>query len=156
MLRWRELYPYSAVHVVRVSRPLDALQLESGISRALESFGLTGLVLDSGARRYTWRGGDAAVRLNVLAGGLDPSAARDAEIERQLNIAFDADGRIDPFRFFAIDAGTSFHLGIAYDHFVAAGDAIVRLLKNIVDGAGDAGPAAARLNPYAPSYAHLF
>ena len=156
MLRWRELYPYSAVHVVRVSRPLDALQLESGISRALESFGLTGLVLDSGARRYAWRGGDAGVKLNVLAGGLDPSATRDAEIERQLNIAFNTDGRIDPFRFFAIDAGTSFDLGIAYDHFVAAGDAIVRLLKSIVDGAGDAGPAAARLNPYAPSYAHLF
>src|SRR5262249_48354920 len=101
-------------------------------------------------------GGDAAVKLNVLAGGTDPSAARDAEIERQLNIAFDAEGRIDPFRFFAIDAGTSFHLGVAYDHFVAAGDAIVRLLKNIIDGTGEAVAAATRLNPYAPSYAHLF
>jgi len=156
MLRWRELYPYSAVHAVRVSQPLDAPRLESRINRALESFGLTGLALDSAARRYAWLGGAAAVKLHVLAGGPDPSAARDGEIERQLNIAFDADGRIDPFRFFAIDADTSFHLGIGYDHFVAAGDAIVRLLKNIIDGAADARPAAARPNPYAPSYAHLF
>jgi len=156
MLRWRELYPYSAVHAVRVSQPLDVPQLESGINRALESFGLTGLDLDLAARRYAWHGGDAAVKLHVLAGGADPSAARDAEIERQLNIAFDADGRIDPFRFFAIDVGSSFHLGIAYDHFVAAGDAIVRLLKNIIYRTGDARPAAARLNPYVPSYARLF
>ena len=76
ILRWRELYPYSAVHAVRVSQPLDAQRLESGINRALESFGLTGLVLDSAARRYAWLGGAAAVKLHVVAGGPDPSASR--------------------------------------------------------------------------------
>jgi hypothetical protein len=157
MLRWRELYPYNAVHVVGVNRPLDATRLESDISRALESLGLTGLVLDSGARRYAWLGGAASdVKLHIVPGGTDPSAVRDAEIERQLNVAFDADGRIDPFRFFAIDAGAFFHLGIAYDHFVASGDSVARFLKNLIDAADVARSAVTPANPYAPSYARLF
>ena len=30
MLRWRSLHPYSAVHAVRIDRPLDAKRLSAG------------------------------------------------------------------------------------------------------------------------------
>ena len=46
MLRWRDLHPYSAVHVVRVMKRCDAPRLEAQIAARLESAGLTGLVLD--------------------------------------------------------------------------------------------------------------
>src|SRR5208282_4382739 len=49
-----------------------------------------------------------------------------------LNEPFASDGALAPFRFFAVDAGSSFHLGLAYDHFVAGGDSIVLLLGRIV------------------------
>ena len=156
MLRWRELYPYSAVHAVQVAAPLDAQGLERDIGRALDGLGLTGLVLDSRARRYAWLGGAAAVSLRVVAGGANPASVLDEEMERELNAAFPADGRFDPFRFFAVDAGASFHLGVAYDHFVAGGDSIARLLKRIVEGDGEARSAAAPASPYAPAYARLF
>ncbi len=45
---------------------------------------------------------------------------------------FPANGAIDPFRFFAVHATTSFELGLAYDHFIAGGDSIVLLLEAIV------------------------
>ena len=57
IVRWREMHPYNAVHVVRVVRPLDASRLETGIRRRLEEFGLTGLGLDRRRLRYEWSGG---------------------------------------------------------------------------------------------------
>jgi hypothetical protein len=156
MLRWRELYPYSAVHAVQVSRPLDTAGLERDIGRVLEGLGLTGLMLDSRAGRYAWLGGASRAGLRVVAGGADPGRVLDEEMERQLNTSFAADGRFDPFRFFAVDAGGSFHLGVAYDHFVAGGDSIGRLLKHIVDGGTYVRPDQTQASPYAPSYARLF
>ncbi len=54
-------------------------------------------------------------------------------MERQLNLAFPAGGRIEPFRFFAVEAAPAFHLGLAYDHFIAGGDSIARLLQRLVE-----------------------
>ena len=133
MLRWRELHPYSAVHAVacrraarrrRDSRPRSA--------RELEARGLTHLALDAARGRYEYGGGAAPVVLAILPGGAIRRASCDAEIARQLNLPFPADGAIDPFRFFAIDAETSFELAVAYDHFIAGGDSIVLLLQAIV------------------------
>ena len=56
-----------------------------------------------------------------------------AEMERQLNAPFPPTGRVEPFRFFAVDAGVRFHFGVAYDHFIAGGDSIAVLLKRITD-----------------------
>jgi hypothetical protein len=67
----------------------------------------------------------------VLPGGGDPRKVLNEEIERQLNAPFPADGALDPFRFFAVDAQASFELGLAYDHFIAGGDSIVLLLQAI-------------------------
>jgi hypothetical protein len=52
MLRWRELHPYNAVHVVRVPAPLEAGRLAATIAAELESGGLTGFDLDANRRRF--------------------------------------------------------------------------------------------------------
>ena len=44
MLRWRELYPYNAVHTVRVDAPLDAARLARDIDAVLAARGLAGFV----------------------------------------------------------------------------------------------------------------
>jgi hypothetical protein len=152
MLRWRELHPYSAVHVVHVGAPLDAARLEAGIARELEVRGLTHLMLDAARGRYEYGGGAAPVSLVVLSGGSEPRRVLNREIERQLNAPYAADGAVDPFRFFAIDGGSSFELALAYDHFIAGGDSIVLLLQAMearyrAGGEAPAPPAVPGLYP---------
>lgn len=132
MLRWRALYPYNAVHVAGVRQRLDAAKLEAAIGAELAADGLTGLTLDARRRRYEYRGGPPVVELAVLANVGAPDETLRAEIERQLNLPFPATGDIVPFRFFALADGEEFHVGVAYDHFIAGGDAIVALLNDIV------------------------
>jgi hypothetical protein len=156
MLRWRELYPYNAVHVAELPGPLDVDRLERAIAHHLESLGLTGLTLDAAGCRYDFAGGPATVRLAVIEGGGDPAGVLNAAIERELNVPFPPRGPLDPFRFFAVRAGDGFHLGIAYDHFVAGGDSIVTLLKGMAGRYAGNVPAAAPLDVHPPAYARLF
>jgi hypothetical protein len=160
MLRWREMHPYSAVHIVRVPQPLDAERLERGINGQLEQLGLTGLRVDARRRRYEWTGGAATTRVRVIAGGGDPLAVVCREIESELNIAFAVDGQIDPFRFFAVDHGAACYICLAYDHFVAGGDSIVVLLRGIVDryldASGRAPTTHVTARRYGPTYMRLF
>jgi hypothetical protein len=154
MLRWRDLHPYNAVHVVAVAEPLDTLRLRDAITRQLGDLGIGQLDLDRTHGRYEWRGGREDADLRLLSGD-DPQGRVHDEIARQLNASFPADGRISPFRFFAVDAGASFHLGLAYDHFVAGGDSIVRLLCGIVERyRGE--PVAQAAVASTPSYVRLF
>ena len=159
MLRWRELYPYNAVHVMRIGKPLTAPDLQRAIDDVLTRFGLTGLNLDATRRRFEYEGGTAHASVHVLPPGPDAEETVRAEIERQLNAPFPREGPLDPFRFFAIDRGAGFDLGLGYDHFVAAGDSIVVLLMAIANRYGSAGtpPAAAEAPAkYAPTYGRLF
>ena len=133
MLRWRDLHPYSAVHVVLIPRPFAEAPVAERIARALEAHGLTGLVLDRRRCRFDYEGGPAEVALEVLPGGADPLGVVGREIERQLNLPFPHAPRENPFRFFAVTGAHSFHLGVAYDHFIAGGDSIVLLLKGIAE-----------------------
>jgi len=132
MLRWRELHPYNAVHVVRVVAPLETPRLTRAVDDVFAARGLAGFELDARHRRYEYKGGTAKTALEVLAGGQDPSEVLRAAMERGINLRFPPDGATDPFHFFAVDAGTSFHFGVAYDHVVAGGDSIVGLLADIV------------------------
>jgi hypothetical protein len=157
MLRWRESYPYNGVHVLRVPAALDAPRLEQAIGDVLRGAGLTGLELDLPHHRYRYGAPAARVALAVVAGGSDPDACVDAEIERQLNTGFASSGLIEPFRFFAIERPGAFDLGLGYDHFVAAGDSIVLLMKAIVERYEGRTPApgfAPKLYP--PAYGRLF
>jgi hypothetical protein len=157
MLRWRELYPYNAVHVAELPGPLDVAKLTEATATHLAALGITGLTLDAKRRRFDYAGGPARVVIDVLAGGPDPLRVLEQEMERQLNASFASDGRLDPFRFFVLDAGDSFHLGVAYDHVIAGGDSIVALLKGIaVRYAGGATPALPAPDLYPATYGRLF
>ncbi|MEP6942496.1 MAG: hypothetical protein ABI981_06150 [Betaproteobacteria bacterium] len=160
MLRWRALYPYNAVHVVRLAGAPDVAGLRATLAAHLASLGLTGLELDPRRQAFEWTGGEPSVELREVETAGDARAALSAEIERELNRAFPERGRVDPFRFFVIDLGSAFELGLAYDHYVAGGDSIVRLMRGIVarlePSARDVTSAgAAPLRRYGPSYALL-
>jgi hypothetical protein len=157
MLRWREHAPYNAVHAAELPGPLDRARLERAIAAQLEALGVTGLRLDARQRRYEYSGGPATVSLRVIAGGAAPSAVLDEEMGRHFNIAFPREGAFDPFRFFAVDAGATFYVGVAYDHFIAGGDSMVALLKGIAGRYdGTATDAAPPPDLYPASYAKLF
>jgi len=159
VLRWRELHPYVAVHMVRVAHRLEAARLRETIGTRLEAAGLARIALDARAKRFEFRPGPATVDLAVLQRGEDAEAAARTEIERQLNAAFPPEGTFTPFRFFAVDCGASFAFGIAYDHFIAGGDSIAVLLEALL--AAYAAGASGAPGPWTPrrypkTYAHLF
>jgi hypothetical protein len=156
MLRWRDLHPYNAVHVVRIDLPLDRARLQRDLDAVLAAQGLTGFTLDVARRRYEFTGGPPHSELRVLAGGQDPAAVVRDVIEREINTPFPHDGSLEPFRFFAVDAGTSFHLVLAYDHVVAGGDSIAGLLTDFVERyTGSATATAPPPDLYPPSCARL-
>ena len=158
VLRWRDMHPYVAVHMVAVAHPLEPPRLKECIGERLEAAGLARVALDRRRKRFEFRPGPATVELTVLSGGEDPDGIARAEIERQINGAFPVEGTFTPFRFFAVDSGATFELGVAYDHFIAGGDSIAVLLGHLVTGYA---PAAARAAPWAPrryprTYRQLF
>jgi hypothetical protein len=155
MLRWRELHPYVAVHMVEVAHTLDAARLKAHLEQRLEAAGLTGLSVDHRRKRFEFGGGPAAVELTILPGGEDPAALAREEIERQLNCPFPREGAFTPFRFFAIDGQSTFRLGLAYDHFIAGGDSIVVLLEKLVAGYPEPG-APWTPRRYPRTYSRLF
>ena len=156
MLRWRALHPYNAVHVLQIDAPLDCARLRAGIARTLQDEGLTGLTLDSARGRYEYRGGAATVSLTLVSAGADAKGAAADRIEHELNSGFPHDGAIEPFRFFVVDSGESFLLGLAYDHFIAGGDSILVLMKDLHDAYVDGERfTPRRLDCYPPAYGRL-
>lgn len=131
MLCFRDLHPYSAVHVVEVEQPLDLGRLAGAIDDELARRGITHLALDATRRRYEYRGGAGHAALREIDSGPDADGRLAAEIELELNTPFDAADGALPMRFFAIKRGERFSLGLVYDHFIAGGDAIVALLAAI-------------------------
>jgi hypothetical protein len=157
MLRWRAFYPYNAVHVLRIAGALDAQRLARAVGDVLRGAGLTRLELDPARRRYQYAPADGPVAVAVIPHGADADAAVDEEIERQLNTPFPAAGPLEPFRFFAVERAGAFDLGLAYDHFIAAGDSIVLLMKAIGERYGGAAPQPAYTPElYPPAYRRLF
>lgn len=157
MLRWRDLHPYCASHVIAIAAPLDESRLRTTIAGVLEACGLTGLELDRRRRRYRYRGGTASVTLEIVDGGAEPFDAAAAMIERTINLPFPRSGPFDPFRFFAVRGPDAFLLGVTYDHFIAGGDSIVVLLTDLADRYVEDDPEALpALGRYPPGYARLF
>lgn len=156
MLHWRELHPYNAVHVAFVAGALDADRLQRAASGVLETAGIANFALDRRRRRFAYAGGPVLADVAIVAApdrrGADEVLT--ATIERELNRPF-AIGA--PLRFFAIGDAGGFHLGLAYDHFIAGGDSAAALLGVVaaryLDVAVD--DAAARPSLYPPTYAAL-
>jgi hypothetical protein len=158
MLRWRASHPYNAVHVAELPGPLDHARLSRAIDGYLTEAGIGKLALDGERRRFEYAQGPVHADVPVTKADGDTLALLEREMERYLNARFGEDGApFAPLRFFAVDSGTSFHLGVAYDHFIAGGDSVVALLKAIAaryDGSLPAGHGAPELYPR--TYAKLF
>lgn len=133
MLLWDETHPYNAVHVARVQAVCDAPRLERTLARVLEERGLTGLSIDAGGLRFEYGGGPATVELKVVVDAADPETALCGEIEREINTRFSREGRFTPFRFFAVQDGASFWLGVVYFHAIADAESVVRLVGELVE-----------------------
>jgi hypothetical protein len=155
MLRWRSLYPYNAVHAARVDAPLDVARLAQAIAAVRAERGVGDVALDRARGRYEYRADAPHSDLETIAGGTDPAETLRAAMERGLNARFADDGPFDPFRFFAVDAGSSFHVGLAYDHVVAGGDSVCALLADIVRRYAGDGTALARLERHPPTCAPM-
>ncbi len=159
MLRWRAIHPYTAIHVIRIERPLDAARLSALIDAQLRARGLTGFALDSRRRRFEYTGGPAEVALAVHAAEDQPTRVTECVISHELNEPFARDGRLNPFRFFCIDSGSWFRFGVAYDHVVAGGDSIVVVIRDIVARyCGDVPelPLPRPFDRYPPTFGQLF
>jgi hypothetical protein len=158
MLRWRATYPYNAVHVAELPGPLDQARLSNAIDGYLTDAGIGKIALDRERRRYEYAQAPVHVDVPVLKGGGDTLALLEHEMERQLNRGFgEDDAPFMPLRFFAVDSGASFHLGVAYDHFIAGGDSVVALLKAIAARYDGSLPADHRApETYPGTYAALF
>jgi hypothetical protein len=158
MLRWRDLHPYCASHVIAIPAAFDEAKLRQVIAGVLEDCGLTGLALDADRRRFEFAGGPASVALQVMAGGDAAHDVAASAIEQTINQPFPRTGRFDPFRFFAVHSDGAFLLGLTYDHFVAGGDSIVVLVTDIADryvaGSPDDVPLKL-LSRYPPRYGRL-
>ena len=124
-------YPYNAVHVAELPGPLDAARLSQAVDRYLTEAGIGRLALDAKAAATNTSTARSMSTARVAADG-DTLAHLEREMERYLNERFgDDDAPFVPLRFFVVDSGASFHLGVAYDHFIAGGDSVVALLKAI-------------------------
>ena len=156
MLLWDELHPYHAFHVVRVFAPLDSARLNTAVNRTLAAHKLSRVTLNPEQGTYAYAGAAADFEIRPIKIGDDPLADLAAEATRQLNTRFSRDQSFLPFRFFVSSSKEAFFFGLVYFHPVADGEAVVKLLKEIVD-AYEGRPEAAATELYpAPRDGLLF
>ena len=131
MLRWRELHPYCAAHVLAVPAPLDEARLRDVIAGVVEDCGLSGFRLEAPRKRLGFAGGPASVSLARIDGEAPAFDRAAGEIAASINRPFPATGSFDPFRFFAVPDAGGFLLGVVYDHILAGGDSIAVLMTDL-------------------------
>jgi len=149
MLQWDELHPYNAVHVVRLPGQPDFARLGEVLRQLLPRLGLTRLQMDPGRTSYAYQGGPTSCEVKVISAA-DPQAALSTEIEQQLNTRFVGSPGFDPFRFFVVPETDGFSLGLVYFHPTADAEAVVFLLKRIVERyfSGESGSSTELLELY--------
>jgi hypothetical protein len=157
MLRWRDLYPYNAVHAVPLPGKVDRSRLEEVIADVLTRRGIMGLCLDPSRRRYAYTTGPVNVDLEVRDIAGPPDKALDAEMERQINRPFQLADQSLPMRFFALNTGSAGEawFGIAYDHFIAGGDSVARVLTDITQAYTTGVLPTDAFDVYPPTYSRL-
>jgi len=133
MFQWNEVYPYNAVHVVRIPKPLEVNRVSQVVNSLLETCGLTHLGIDRSKGTFHYHGGPVAHPIKVIEGKGDLGLALSSEIEGQLNAPFADAVTINPFRFFALPEKNCFYLGLVYLHPISGAESIVFLLKSIVN-----------------------
>ena len=150
MLHWNDLHPYNAVNVVRIPAALDRARLTRVINGTLEAQGLTHLALNRRRGTFRYHGGPADCEIKIIDQGANRERALAEEIGRQLNTGFSTEGHFDPFRFFVVPGAEGFSLGIVYFHVIADAEAMVLLIRELVEAyaAGKKSKAAKPLELY--------
>lgn len=152
MLRWGRMHPYNAVHLVRLPGSADPAGVAAAAEAELSAFGLGELAADEPTLTFRRTGGPSAPEVRLLAPGADPAAWAGDELNRPF-----AEGPHVPVRLalFPEPAAGTHVLGLAYEHWVADGFVIGRLLARVIARlhGGDAPPAPA---PDGPGYWELF
>lgn len=156
MLRWRDLHPYNPVHVVRVPAALEPGHLRECIAARLGALGLTGLRVDSRGARLRYEDTPAVVDLTIADAGSDPTVELSRTIEREFNRPFARAGSRLPVRFIALAGHDAFDLVLAYDHYIAGGDSIARLLSGIALAYLGSSARPQPLPRRVPTYRNLF
>ena len=133
MLHWNDLHPYNAVNVVRVPAALDVERLTQVINGVLEAHGLTHLALNRSRGTFRYHGGPAACEVKIVDRVANRERALAEEMGRQLNTAFNTKGKFNPFRFFLVPEAEGFSLGIVYFHVIADAEAMVLLIRELVE-----------------------
>jgi hypothetical protein len=132
MLQWNSLWPYNAVHAVRVSGPLEPARLRQVIETTLHRRGISRLRLDRRRGTYEYQAGQAPIEIRE-AGPVGAHALElTAELERELNTPFPIDAPFCPIRFFVMVEREGFRLGAAYFHPIADAESILLLLRGVV------------------------
>jgi hypothetical protein len=131
MLDWNDLHSYNAIHAVRVGMPFDRERVLRAIHSTLERRGISWLELNRGRKSLRYFSEPAQCECDVLAD--NSRSALLAEVERQINTRFPHEQRFCPFRFFVAPESGSFILGLVYFHAVADAEAVVYLLREIIE-----------------------
>jgi NRPS condensation-like uncharacterized protein len=129
MLQWNALHPYNAVHVLRLSGPVDLERLRWVVNAVVEQRGLTGFMPEPAGYRYA--GGALQGTIRQLPAGGDALGTLNRAIEAQLNTPFTFNTPGDPFRFFVMIEPAGAWLALVYFHSIADAEGIVRLLRDI-------------------------
>ena len=125
MRSWKELAAYNAVHVLKVSGPVDAIRWEEAFARIVGQLGI-----------------DTQLQLESTDLNLDETIAR--ELNRPVG-----SGEL-PLRIVAIPAGSDHFLGLIYDHWFADSPSIRALLRRAFDvyGSGASEHAPLQAAPF--------
>lgn len=156
MLRWDEIHPYNAAHVIRLTVPLDLPGLRDAIRRTLAASGLGKLAITANERSFDYKPDAGEVELKSLEPGPEPFRTVTDEIERQLNTRFERREEFLPVRFFVTPEATGFFLGLIYFHPAADGEAAVHLLRHLAQCYLGTGAVAPALVLYPPRHDRWF
>lgn len=129
MLQWNSLHAYNAVHVLRLTGPVDLERLQWVVGAVVEQRGLTGFLPEPAGYRYS--GGPMLGPILPLSAEGDALGLVNREIEVQLNTPFTFAAPGDPFRFFVAAEPAGAWLALVYFHPIADAEVIVWLMRDI-------------------------
>ncbi|MCE9607980.1 MAG: hypothetical protein K8U03_24105 [Planctomycetia bacterium] len=151
MLYWNDVWPFQVVDVVEVRAVVDPVALRSAAGAELERMGAVGPILSARREDYTFRGGAANVEVRSIAN--HPEKSSDVQLQEEvvaeLSRRFTAN-EDELIRLWIIPTPSGTIVGMTWQHWFADGltaaDLLRRILRRLLDPAGDDGPSLTDLS----------
>ncbi len=131
-LSWDRMLPYNAAHVVRAGGALDIQRLHTSIHTCLDRYGLGSLRLDEKTSRFGYETLSERPPVEVLPPSDNVLGSLKNRLELELNRPFTLLPPSLPIRFFVVQDGENFYLGLVYFHVIADASSIIFLLNDIL------------------------